>query len=241
MSDRHAARLDFGHLMWPSKNAPPAAAVDVLGARMTEALEACAEFFLIADFSGQALIRLGHAASEAAGRTQGRETAERVSRFRCLWLPRSSIACCPGPTHARRASSRSQPGWNRPAMWAETRSTSPWSATRCTLVATTSDASPRSARSGRPAAPRCRRRRRGGVEERHAASAAALSASIGGGLVDRSPRVVADLPGAEPDAPDPFQPWGSHIQPPSTIHRCAVHIRLSSAASQSTSRATSSG
>jgi hypothetical protein len=34
---------------------------------------------------------------------------------------------------------------------------------------------------------------------------------------------------------------GSHIQPPSTIHRCAVHIRLSSAASQSTSRATSSG
>jgi len=34
--------------------------------------------FLIADFSGQALIRLGHAGSGAASRTQGRETAERV-------------------------------------------------------------------------------------------------------------------------------------------------------------------
>jgi len=34
--------------------------------------------FLIADFSGQALIRLEHAGSKLAARTQGRETAERV-------------------------------------------------------------------------------------------------------------------------------------------------------------------
>jgi hypothetical protein len=33
----------------------------------------------------------------------------------------------------------------------------------------------------------------------------------------------------------------AHIHPASTIHRCAVHDRLSSAASQSTSRATSAG
>src|SRR3954462_5232720 len=79
MSDRHAARLDFGQLIAAVENAPPGAAVEVLGARMTEALGARAVSFLIADFSGQALIRLGHAASEAAGRTQGRETAERVS------------------------------------------------------------------------------------------------------------------------------------------------------------------
>src|SRR3954467_14021438 len=79
MSDRHAARLDFGQLIAAVENAPPVAAVEVLGARMTEALGARAVSFLIADFSGQALIRLGHAASEAAGRTQGRETAERVS------------------------------------------------------------------------------------------------------------------------------------------------------------------
>ena len=32
-----------------------------------------------------------------------------------------------------------------------------------------------------------------------------------------------------------------HIHPASMIHRCAVHERLSSAASQSTSRATSAG
>src|SRR3954451_13793293 len=78
MSDRHAARLDFGQLIAAVENAPPVAAVEVLGARMTEALGARAVSFLIADFSGQASIRLGHAASEAAGRTQGRETAERV-------------------------------------------------------------------------------------------------------------------------------------------------------------------
>jgi serine phosphatase RsbU (regulator of sigma subunit) len=79
MSDRRAARLDFGLLIAAVENAPPVAAVDVLGARMIEALGARSVSFLIADFSGQALIRLGHAASGPAGRTQGRETAERVS------------------------------------------------------------------------------------------------------------------------------------------------------------------
>src|SRR4051795_4394047 len=78
MSDRHAARLDFGQLIAAVENAPPVAAVEVLGARLSEALGARAVSFLIADFSGQALIRLGHAAS-GAGRTHGRETAERVS------------------------------------------------------------------------------------------------------------------------------------------------------------------
>src|SRR4051794_4307927 len=79
MPDRDAARLDFGDLIAAVENAPPVAAVDVLGARMTDALGARAVSFLIADFSGQALIRLGHVANEVAGRTQGRETAERVS------------------------------------------------------------------------------------------------------------------------------------------------------------------
>src|SRR3954466_5981097 len=78
MADR-LARLDFGQLIAAVENAPPVSAADVIGARMTDALGARAVSFLIADFSGQALIRLGHTASEAAGRTQGRETAERVS------------------------------------------------------------------------------------------------------------------------------------------------------------------
>src|SRR3954447_8815873 len=77
MADR-LARLDFGQLIAAVENAPPVSAADVIGARLTDALGARAVSFLIADFSGQALIRLGHATSEAAGRTQGRETAERV-------------------------------------------------------------------------------------------------------------------------------------------------------------------
>jgi hypothetical protein len=40
MSDRHAARLDLGDLIAAVENAPPVAAVDVLGARMTDALGA---------------------------------------------------------------------------------------------------------------------------------------------------------------------------------------------------------
>src|SRR5215203_2015551 len=78
MTTPRLARLDFGLLSAAVENAPPVAAVDVVGARLTEAVGARAVSFLIADFSGQALVRLGHAASEAAGRTQGRETAERV-------------------------------------------------------------------------------------------------------------------------------------------------------------------
>src|SRR4051794_5991831 len=77
MADR-AAQLDFGQLIAAVENAPPVSAADVIGARLMDALGARAVSFLIADFSGQALIRLGHAASEAGGRTQGRETAERV-------------------------------------------------------------------------------------------------------------------------------------------------------------------
>src|SRR3954452_21714084 len=77
MADR-LARLDFGELIAAVENAPPVSAADVIGTRLMDALGARAVSFLIADFSGQALIRLGHAGSEAAGRTQGRETAERV-------------------------------------------------------------------------------------------------------------------------------------------------------------------
>jgi serine phosphatase RsbU (regulator of sigma subunit) len=75
----HPARLDLGALLGAVEDAPPVAAVDVLGERLAEALGAAQLSFLIADFSGQALIRLGHAGSAAVGRAQGRETAERVA------------------------------------------------------------------------------------------------------------------------------------------------------------------
>jgi serine phosphatase RsbU (regulator of sigma subunit) len=71
-------RLDFAGLLAAVENASPVAAADVLAERLTDGLGASEVSFLVADFSGRALVRLGHAGSEAAGRTQGRETAERV-------------------------------------------------------------------------------------------------------------------------------------------------------------------
>jgi len=50
----------------------------VLGERLADELDAHEVSFLIADFSGHALIRLGHAGRRAATRTQGEETADRV-------------------------------------------------------------------------------------------------------------------------------------------------------------------
>ena len=78
MVEGRSARLDLGELLAAVENAPPVAAVDVLGYRLRKAIGANDVSFLIADFSGQALIRLEHAGSELAARTPGRETAERV-------------------------------------------------------------------------------------------------------------------------------------------------------------------
>jgi hypothetical protein len=47
----------------------------VLGERLASDLDAREVSFLIADFSGHALIRLGHAGSDATMRTKGEETA----------------------------------------------------------------------------------------------------------------------------------------------------------------------
>src|SRR5918994_1506479 len=78
MTDHRSARLDLGALLGAVEDAAPVAAVDVLGERLAEALGARELSFLIADFSGQALIRLGHTGSAAATRVQGRETGEHV-------------------------------------------------------------------------------------------------------------------------------------------------------------------
>jgi hypothetical protein len=78
MAHRRSARLDFAELLASVENAAPVAAADVLGESLADALGASGVSFLIADFSGRALIRLDHAGSQAASRSQGRETAERV-------------------------------------------------------------------------------------------------------------------------------------------------------------------
>src|SRR4051794_14546379 len=72
-------RLDLAELLMQVENAPPVAAADVLGERLAATFGASEVSLLVADFSGRALIRLGHAGGDQDARTQGRETAERVS------------------------------------------------------------------------------------------------------------------------------------------------------------------
>src|SRR5947209_13952195 len=70
--------LNLNALLAAVEAAPPVVAVDVLAAALAEAIGAREVSFLIADFSGRSLIRLGHSGGAGALRLQGRETAERV-------------------------------------------------------------------------------------------------------------------------------------------------------------------
>ncbi len=78
-ADDAGGRLDLARLLAAVENAPPVAAADVVGEWLGLGLGATDVSFLVVDFSGRALIRLGHAGSKTATRMQGRETAERVS------------------------------------------------------------------------------------------------------------------------------------------------------------------
>ncbi len=78
MEPGRASGLDLAKLLVAVENAPPVAAADVLGEWVEEALGAFDVSLLVVDFSGRALIRLGHGGSRSAVRVQGRETAERV-------------------------------------------------------------------------------------------------------------------------------------------------------------------
>ena len=75
------------------------------------------------------------------------------------------------------------------------------------------------------------------------------STSCGDAFADASPGAhrrfcsvtARTASGSPPSAAAGRREPRNYVQPPSTTHRCAVHERLSSAASQSTSRATSAG
>jgi serine phosphatase RsbU (regulator of sigma subunit) len=71
------AGLDVGELLAAVENAPPVAAADVVGELLAETLDASEVAFLIADYSGEALIRLSHAGRMTTS-TLGSEVAERV-------------------------------------------------------------------------------------------------------------------------------------------------------------------
>jgi serine phosphatase RsbU (regulator of sigma subunit) len=79
MEGHPSARLDVTKLLSAVEDAPPFSAADVLGERLASELDAREVSFLIADFSGHALIRLGHSGDGRATRTQGEETAVRVA------------------------------------------------------------------------------------------------------------------------------------------------------------------
>jgi hypothetical protein len=78
VADRVNGRVDVRALLDAVEDAPPVAAADVIGMQLAEALDATEVAFLIADLSGEALVRLAHAGDPAATRTQGRETGARV-------------------------------------------------------------------------------------------------------------------------------------------------------------------
>lgn len=71
VSDRRRARLELGRLLSAVEDAPPVAAADVVGQQLARALDATEVAFLIADFSGQALIRLTRSGNGAGERSQG--------------------------------------------------------------------------------------------------------------------------------------------------------------------------
>jgi serine phosphatase RsbU (regulator of sigma subunit) len=78
MGEGHRSPLSLNALLAAVEAAPPVAAVDVLAAELAEAIGAREVNFLIADFSGRSLIRLGHAGGKGLLRSHGKETAERV-------------------------------------------------------------------------------------------------------------------------------------------------------------------
>jgi serine phosphatase RsbU (regulator of sigma subunit) len=68
--------LNLSELLAAVEAAPPIAAAEVIGAALADAIDARDISFLIADFSGQSLIRLSHV--ERGGGTLGRERTETV-------------------------------------------------------------------------------------------------------------------------------------------------------------------
>jgi serine phosphatase RsbU (regulator of sigma subunit) len=70
--------VDLGALLAAAEAAAPVDAVCAVSDALEEMVSAEEVGFLIADFSGDALIRLGHSSRRAATRRAGRDTAERV-------------------------------------------------------------------------------------------------------------------------------------------------------------------
>jgi serine phosphatase RsbU (regulator of sigma subunit) len=77
MDQGRQSAVNLNFLLAAVEAAPPVAAADVLAIALREAIKARDVSFLIADFSGLSLIRLGHSGGKGT-RWQAKETAERV-------------------------------------------------------------------------------------------------------------------------------------------------------------------
>ena len=71
-------RLDLGSLLTRAEAAAPVGVVDAMAAALREMLDARDVSFLIADFSGRSLNRLGHTGASEAPGARDRETSARV-------------------------------------------------------------------------------------------------------------------------------------------------------------------
>ena len=82
-SNRSGARtsLDVKTLLASVEEAPPIDAAEVVAAALTDALGARDVSFLIADYSGQALVRLSHVHRASAGDEASTANAARRSRW----------------------------------------------------------------------------------------------------------------------------------------------------------------
>src|SRR5829696_7738273 len=73
-----ARRLDVGSLLTRAEAAAPVGVVDAMAAALLEMLEAREVSFLIADFSGRSLNRLGYTAASEEPGSRSVETSGRV-------------------------------------------------------------------------------------------------------------------------------------------------------------------
>ncbi len=78
MAQGQRSQLNLDALLSAVEAAPPIAAAEVVGAALTDALGATDVSFLIADYSGQSLIRLSHVSRHAGDGAGGRERTEAV-------------------------------------------------------------------------------------------------------------------------------------------------------------------
>jgi serine phosphatase RsbU (regulator of sigma subunit) len=74
-----SSRLDVGALLAAAEAAAPVEAIDAVADALKDMIAAEHVSFLIADFSGDSLIRLGRSAEGASTRRSGSETADRVA------------------------------------------------------------------------------------------------------------------------------------------------------------------